>query len=75
MSVFLFIIFLLIALFLVVQVKIWDDRRQVPLATLRPHDGQPVNCVAFLTAPERPDHINLVTAVQIQLYFAIIFCI
>jgi enhancer of mRNA-decapping protein 4 len=43
-------------------VKIWDDRKQVPLATLRPHDGQPVNCVAFLTAPDRPDHINLVTA-------------
>ncbi|KAJ4816604.1 Enhancer of mRNA-decapping protein 4 [Rhynchospora pubera] len=44
------------------MVKIWDDRKQVALAAIRPHDGQPVNCVAFLTAPERPDHINLVTA-------------
>ncbi|KAJ3694750.1 hypothetical protein LUZ60_000127 [Juncus effusus] len=43
-------------------VKIWDDRKSVPLATLRPHDGQPVNSVAFLTAPETPSHINLVTA-------------
>jgi len=52
-----------------ILVKIWDDRKQVPLATLRPHDGQPGNCVAFLTAPVRPDHINLVTAVQIHTWF------
>ncbi|KAJ0986941.1 hypothetical protein J5N97_005297 [Dioscorea zingiberensis] len=43
-------------------VKIWDDRRMTPLVTLRPHDGQPVNCVAFLTASHRPDHIVLITA-------------
>ncbi|KAH7689099.1 enhancer of mRNA-decapping protein 4 [Dioscorea alata] len=43
-------------------VKIWDDRRMMPLVTLRPHDGQPVNCVAFLTASHRPDHIVLITA-------------
>lgn len=43
-------------------VKIWDDRRMLPLVTLRPHDGQPVNCVAFLTASHRPDHIILITA-------------
>uniref|UniRef100_J3LGL0 Enhancer of mRNA-decapping protein 4 WD40 repeat region domain-containing protein n=2 Tax=Oryza brachyantha TaxID=4533 RepID=J3LGL0_ORYBR len=43
-------------------VKIWDDRKPVPLSILKPHDGQAVYSVAFLTAPEHPDHINLVTA-------------
>ncbi|CAD6242619.1 unnamed protein product [Miscanthus lutarioriparius] len=43
-------------------VKIWDDRKQVPLSIFKPHDGQPVYSVAFLTAPERPNHINLITA-------------
>ncbi|KAL6912214.1 hypothetical protein ACP4OV_001019 [Aristida adscensionis] len=43
-------------------VKIWDDRKQVPLSILKPHDGQAVYSVAFLTAPERPSHINLITA-------------
>ncbi|ONK79287.1 uncharacterized protein A4U43_C01F4840 [Asparagus officinalis] len=43
-------------------VKIWDDRKTVPLVTLRPHDGQPVSSVAFLTSPHRPDHIVLITA-------------
>ncbi|XP_048236001.1 enhancer of mRNA-decapping protein 4 isoform X2 [Ricinus communis] len=42
-------------------VKIWEDRKAVPLAILRPHDGNPVNSVAFLTAPDRPDHIVLIT--------------
>ncbi|XP_050226526.1 enhancer of mRNA-decapping protein 4-like [Mercurialis annua] len=42
-------------------VKIWEDRKAAPLAILRPHDGNPVNCVAFLTAPERPNHIVLIT--------------
>ncbi|CAI0440372.1 unnamed protein product [Linum tenue] len=42
-------------------VKIWDDRRVTPLAVLRPHDGNPVNSVAFLTGPHRPDHIVLIT--------------
>ncbi|RVW87163.1 Enhancer of mRNA-decapping protein 4 [Vitis vinifera] len=37
-------------------------RKLVPLAVLRPHDGQPVNSVTFLTAPHRPDHIILITA-------------
>ncbi|KAE9456498.1 hypothetical protein C3L33_11488, partial [Rhododendron williamsianum] len=32
-----------------------------PLVVLRPHDGQPVNSVTFLTAPHRPDHIVLIT--------------
>ncbi|KAG5550933.1 hypothetical protein RHGRI_009378 [Rhododendron griersonianum] len=42
-------------------IKIWEDRRQQPLVVLRPHDGQPVNSVTFLTAPHRPDHIVLIT--------------
>jgi hypothetical protein len=46
-----------------VQVKIWDDRKPAPLSILKPHDGQAVYSVAFLTAPERPHHINLITAV------------
>ncbi|TKW41327.1 hypothetical protein SEVIR_1G306900v4 [Setaria viridis] len=44
------------------MVKIWDDRKPNPLSILKPHDGQPVYSVAFLTAPERPNHINLITA-------------
>ncbi|KAL7186813.1 hypothetical protein ACSBR2_028521 [Camellia fascicularis] len=43
-------------------IKIWEDRRAQPLVVLRPHDGQPVNSVTFLTGPHRPDHIILVTA-------------
>ncbi|XP_015900750.3 enhancer of mRNA-decapping protein 4 [Ziziphus jujuba] len=43
-------------------VKIWEDRKAPPIAVLRPHDGQPVNSVTFLTAPHRPDHIVLITA-------------
>ncbi|GJR69784.1 hypothetical protein Tco_0015849, partial [Tanacetum coccineum] len=42
-------------------IKIWEDRRQSPIAVLRPHDGLPVNSVTFLTAPHRPDHIILIT--------------
>ncbi|KAG2611176.1 hypothetical protein PVAP13_4KG135200 [Panicum virgatum] len=43
-------------------VKVWDDRRVAPLSVLKPHDGQAVYSVSFVTAPERPNHINLVTA-------------
>lgn len=49
--------------------KIWEDRKALPLAVLRPHDGQPVNSVTFLTAPHRPDHIVLVTAVRASDFF------
>lgn len=42
-------------------VKIWDDHRAAPLSVLKPHDAQAVYSVSFLTAPERPNHINLVT--------------
>ncbi|KAK6947144.1 Enhancer of mRNA-decapping protein 4, WD40 repeat region [Dillenia turbinata] len=44
------------------SIKIWEDRKPQPLAILRPHDGQPVNSATFLTAPNRPDHIILITA-------------
>ncbi|XP_058114750.1 enhancer of mRNA-decapping protein 4-like isoform X2 [Magnolia sinica] len=43
-------------------VKIWEDWMAVPLGTLRPHVGQPVNSVNFLTAPHCPNHIVLITA-------------
>lgn len=43
-------------------IKIWEDRKASPLLVLRPHDGQPVNAATFLTAPDRPDHIILITA-------------
>uniref|UniRef100_A0A5B6YWJ8 Enhancer of mRNA-decapping protein 4 n=1 Tax=Davidia involucrata TaxID=16924 RepID=A0A5B6YWJ8_DAVIN len=43
-------------------IKIWEDRKPLPLVVLRPHDGHPVNSVTFLTAPYRPDHIILITA-------------
>ncbi|XP_059646155.1 enhancer of mRNA-decapping protein 4-like, partial [Cornus florida] len=43
-------------------IKIWEDRKPLPLMVLRPHDGKPVNSVAFFTAPHRPDHIILITA-------------
>ncbi|KAK6124039.1 hypothetical protein DH2020_042219 [Rehmannia glutinosa] len=42
-------------------IKIWEDRNSLPIAVLRPHDGQPVNSVTFLAAPDRPDHIILIT--------------
>ncbi|XP_022857605.1 enhancer of mRNA-decapping protein 4-like [Olea europaea var. sylvestris] len=42
-------------------IKIWEDRKSIPIAALRPHDGQPVNSVTFLAAPHRPDHIILIT--------------
>lgn len=42
-------------------IKIWEDRKAAPLAMFRPHDGQPVYSAAFLTAPDRPDHIILIT--------------
>ncbi|XP_022716290.1 enhancer of mRNA-decapping protein 4-like isoform X2 [Durio zibethinus] len=43
------------------MVKIWEDRKALPLVVLRPHDGHPVNSATFLTAPHRPDHIVLIT--------------
>ncbi|KAL0399059.1 UNVERIFIED_CONTAM: Enhancer of decapping protein 4 [Sesamum radiatum] len=45
----------------VTQIKIWEDRKALPIAVLRPHDSQPVNSVTFLAAPHRPDHIILIT--------------
>ncbi|XP_020583906.1 enhancer of mRNA-decapping protein 4-like isoform X2 [Phalaenopsis equestris] len=43
-------------------VKIWDDRKSLPLVTLRPHEGQPVHSVSFMTPPQCPDHIVLLTS-------------
>ncbi|ESQ48693.1 hypothetical protein EUTSA_v10019903mg [Eutrema salsugineum] len=42
-------------------VKIWQDCKAQPVAVLRPHDGNPVNSATFVTSPERPDHIILIT--------------
>ncbi|XP_024015753.1 enhancer of mRNA-decapping protein 4 isoform X2 [Eutrema salsugineum] len=42
-------------------VKIWQDLKTQPVAVLRPHDGNPVNSATFVTSPERPDHIILIT--------------
>ncbi|RWR95051.1 enhancer of mRNA-decapping protein 4 [Cinnamomum micranthum f. kanehirae] len=42
-------------------IKIWEDRKALPLVTLRPHNGEPVNSATFLGAPHRPDHIVLIT--------------
>ncbi|KAI3427780.1 uncharacterized protein J3R85_009208, partial [Psidium guajava] len=43
-------------------IKIWEDRKTLPLAVLRPYDGHPVSSAAFVTSPHRPDHIILLTA-------------
>ncbi|KAG0473885.1 hypothetical protein HPP92_015742 [Vanilla planifolia] len=43
-------------------VKLWEDCKALPSVTLRPHEGQPVNSVAFLTSPHRPDHNVLLTS-------------
>ncbi|PKA55835.1 Enhancer of mRNA-decapping protein 4 [Apostasia shenzhenica] len=44
------------------KIKIWEDRSSTPIAVLSPHDGKPVNSAAFMTSPDRPDHIILITA-------------
>ncbi|KAG5578850.1 hypothetical protein H5410_049477 [Solanum commersonii] len=43
------------------EIKIWEDRKPQPIAILRPHDGNPVHSATFLSAPDRPDHIILIT--------------
>ncbi|XP_062017005.1 enhancer of mRNA-decapping protein 4 isoform X2 [Rosa rugosa] len=42
-------------------IKIWEDRKSQPLLVLRPYDGLPVYSSTFVTAPNRPDHIILIT--------------
>nr|XP_011461871.1 PREDICTED: enhancer of mRNA-decapping protein 4-like isoform X2 [Fragaria vesca subsp. vesca] len=42
-------------------IKIWDDRKTQPLIVLRPYGGLPVYSSIFMTAPNKPDHIILVT--------------
>ncbi|KAI4321736.1 hypothetical protein MLD38_035084 [Melastoma candidum] len=44
------------------SIKIWEDRKSTPLVVFKPHDGQPVNSAKFITCPDRPDHIVLMTA-------------
>ncbi|MCD7450561.1 hypothetical protein HAX54_007214 [Datura stramonium] len=36
------------------MIKIWEDRKPLPIAVLRPHDGHPVSSVTFLAAPTTP---------------------
>ncbi|BFI30389.1 enhancer of mRNA-decapping protein 4 [Marchantia polymorpha subsp. ruderalis] len=43
-------------------VRIWGDKNMNPLSVFVPHHKQPVNSVAFVSAPRRPDHAVLVTA-------------
>ncbi|KAL9230062.1 hypothetical protein vseg_005455 [Gypsophila vaccaria] len=43
-------------------IKIWEDRKALPLLVLRPHDGQPVDAAKFLSAPHQLGHIILITA-------------
>ncbi|OWM85926.1 hypothetical protein CDL15_Pgr012176 [Punica granatum] len=43
-------------------IKIWEDQKAQPLFVLKPHEGLPVNSATFLTSPNRPDHIVLITA-------------
>nr|GMD77976.1 enhancer of mRNA-decapping protein 4-like [Ipomoea batatas] len=43
------------------MIKIWEDHKSIPIAVLRPHDGQPVNSVTFFAPPNNPDHIILIT--------------
>ena len=60
--------------FLGLQIKIWEDRKAQPLLVLRPHDGHPVDAAKFLTAPHRPDHIMLITAVCYYSFIWFFFC-
>lgn len=47
----------------------------LPIAVLRPHDGQPVSSVTFVAAPHRPDHIILITGVIVMSFcFQDLFC-
>ncbi|XP_031097091.1 enhancer of mRNA-decapping protein 4-like [Ipomoea triloba] len=43
------------------MIKIWEDHKSIPIAVLRPHDGQLVNSVTFFAPPNNPDHIILIT--------------
>lgn len=57
---------------LMLQIKVWEDRKSHPIAVLRPHNGLPVSSATFLTSPHRPDHIVLVTGVCIIDYMLFI---
>lgn len=51
-------------LYLVLQIKIWEDWKPQPIAILRPHDGNPIHSATFLSAPDCPHHIILITGVR-----------
>ncbi|KAI5080093.1 hypothetical protein GOP47_0005572 [Adiantum capillus-veneris] len=44
------------------MVRFWEDCKANPLAVLRPHDGQPVGSVFFLTCDSQPDKVALLTS-------------
>ncbi|KAM5552916.1 hypothetical protein ABKV19_025245 [Rosa sericea] len=46
---------------ILIQIKILEDRKSQPRFVLRPYDGLPVYSSTFVTAPNRPDHIILIT--------------
>jgi hypothetical protein len=54
------------------QMRIWEDKTRRPLSKILPHDGEAVNAVAFLSAPDRPDDHTILTAVQIL--FLLLHC-
>lgn len=41
-----------------------------PLLSISPHGGEAVSSVAFLSAPQHPDHHVLLTAVQLHFLFS-----
>ncbi|KAH9304800.1 hypothetical protein KI387_009204, partial [Taxus chinensis] len=43
-------------------VKIWGEKKMIPFAVLKPHDGRPVGAVGFLDMPNSVDNIVLFTA-------------
>eukprot|EP00249_Psilotum_nudum_P023723 c28961_g1_i2 orf=819-4334(+) len=42
-------------------VRIWEEKKLVPVAVLEPHGGQAVNSVAFISSPNNPGCIVLLT--------------
>eukprot|EP00252_Welwitschia_mirabilis_P021119 TRINITY_DN5321_c0_g1_i1.p1 TRINITY_DN5321_c0_g1~~TRINITY_DN5321_c0_g1_i1.p1 ORF type:complete len:1265 (-),score=309.02 TRINITY_DN5321_c0_g1_i1:127-3921(-) len=43
-------------------VRIWEGGHATPIATLKPHGGDPVGAVVFITSPCSPDNVILLTA-------------
>lgn len=57
----------------IVQMRIWGDSSRSPLLSIMPHGGEAVAAVAFLSAPRRPDHHVLLTAVCLIISFSLLF--